>query len=149
MEINVVHPVSNDKPVVVITYQGMRQDLQSIMLNSHMDVVPVFEVIDFLETYPVGLRLVYHTNNWSFTLIFKLQFLYTDLTHHFGIISIEKIGVSHRNGVLNRSIRNRSLHRKFSVTHQSQYQLGLQIFFKFLIPNFERNFGPTNHLPQK
>ncbi|KOB72895.1 Aminoacylase, partial [Operophtera brumata] len=31
------------KPVVVITWQGAQPELPSILLNSHMDVVPVYE----------------------------------------------------------------------------------------------------------
>ncbi|XP_065214154.1 aminoacylase-1-like [Planococcus citri] len=34
--------VKTGKPVVVITWQGSEPDLPSILLNSHMDVVPVF-----------------------------------------------------------------------------------------------------------
>lgn len=32
------------KPVVILTWQGLQPELPSIMLNSHMDVVPVYEV---------------------------------------------------------------------------------------------------------
>lgn len=32
------------KPIVIITWPGKDQALGSILLNSHMDVVPVFEV---------------------------------------------------------------------------------------------------------
>lgn len=32
------------KPIVIITWPGKDQSLGSILLNSHMDVVPVFEV---------------------------------------------------------------------------------------------------------
>ncbi|KAL3268598.1 hypothetical protein HHI36_007705 [Cryptolaemus montrouzieri] len=35
--------VKPTKPVVLITWKGERPDLPSILLNSHMDVVPVFE----------------------------------------------------------------------------------------------------------
>ncbi|KOB64379.1 Aminoacylase, partial [Operophtera brumata] len=31
------------KPVVVITWQGAQPELPAILLNSHMDVVPVYE----------------------------------------------------------------------------------------------------------
>lgn len=39
----VVHyPVNQDNPVLVITWTGSQPELPSIVLNSHMDVVPVF-----------------------------------------------------------------------------------------------------------
>ncbi|XP_014476848.1 PREDICTED: aminoacylase-1-like [Dinoponera quadriceps] len=38
-----VHHVRPDKPVVVITWEGTDPIKPSILLNSHMDVVPVFE----------------------------------------------------------------------------------------------------------
>lgn len=43
LPISVYHPVNNKNPVVVITWQGSQPELSSIVLNSHMDVVPVFE----------------------------------------------------------------------------------------------------------
>ena len=42
LPIQVLYPGSPLKPVVVITWQGKYPDLPSILLNSHMDVVPVF-----------------------------------------------------------------------------------------------------------
>lgn len=44
-----VHP---EKPIVVLTWAGTQPEKSSILLNSHMDVVPVFEVsiIDRLLT---------------------------------------------------------------------------------------------------
>lgn len=38
-----VHEFAPRKPVVVITWKGTRPELPSILLNSHMDVVPVYE----------------------------------------------------------------------------------------------------------
>lgn len=43
LPVKVVEPVVN-KPVVVITWEGKNPELPSIMLNSHMDVVPVYPV---------------------------------------------------------------------------------------------------------
>lgn len=37
------YPLHRSKPVVVITWIGTNPKLPSIVLNSHMDVVPVFE----------------------------------------------------------------------------------------------------------
>lgn len=37
------HPVNDKNPIVVLTWKGSQPDLPSIILNSHMDVVPVFE----------------------------------------------------------------------------------------------------------
>lgn len=39
------------KPLVVITWQGSQPELPSILLNSHMDVVPVYEVDDKTDKY--------------------------------------------------------------------------------------------------
>ncbi|XP_061395601.1 aminoacylase-1-like [Musca vetustissima] len=43
LPINVYYPGGKTKPVAVITWQGTQPELPSIVLNSHMDVVPVFE----------------------------------------------------------------------------------------------------------
>lgn len=42
---SVVYPVTEKKPIVILTWEGTQPELKSIILNSHMDVVPVFEVI--------------------------------------------------------------------------------------------------------
>lgn len=41
LEVNVIYPVNEDNPVVVLKWEGSQPELQSIILNSHMDVVPV------------------------------------------------------------------------------------------------------------
>lgn len=43
LPIAVHHPANEKNPVVVITWEGSEPDLPTIMLNSHMDVVPVFK----------------------------------------------------------------------------------------------------------
>lgn len=43
LPVSVYHPVNKENPVAVITWIGTQPELPSIMLNSHMDVVPVFE----------------------------------------------------------------------------------------------------------
>lgn len=43
LPISVHYPVNDKNPVVVITWHGSQPELSSIVLNSHMDVVPVFE----------------------------------------------------------------------------------------------------------
>lgn len=43
LPMRVHHPGSQTRPVVVITWIGSQPNLPSIVLNSHMDVVPVFE----------------------------------------------------------------------------------------------------------
>lgn len=43
LPISVSYPVNEKNPFVVITWQGSQPELPSIMLNSHMDVVAVFE----------------------------------------------------------------------------------------------------------
>jgi acetylornithine deacetylase/succinyl-diaminopimelate desuccinylase-like protein len=47
-----VHELATDKPIVIITWLGEEPALPSIMLNSHMDVVPVCEVGLFLRYNP-------------------------------------------------------------------------------------------------
>lgn len=37
------YPANPKKPVVILTWIGIEPELPSIILNSHMDVVPVFE----------------------------------------------------------------------------------------------------------
>jgi aminoacylase len=39
----IFYPVTKAKPVVIMTKLGSQPELKSIILNSHMDVVPVFE----------------------------------------------------------------------------------------------------------
>lgn len=43
LPVSVYYPRNGFNPVVVMTWEGSQPDLQSIMLNSHTDVVPVFE----------------------------------------------------------------------------------------------------------
>lgn len=42
-----VHYMAPKKPVVLITLQGQKPELQSLLLTSHMDVVPVYPVFTF------------------------------------------------------------------------------------------------------
>ncbi|XP_059619089.1 aminoacylase-1-like [Phlebotomus argentipes] len=42
MDFSVFHPVNDKNPVVVLTLKGSDPSLPAVMLNSHMDVVPVF-----------------------------------------------------------------------------------------------------------
>ena len=39
-----VYSIVPGKPIVVLTWEGSEPNLPSILLNSHMDVVPVFPV---------------------------------------------------------------------------------------------------------
>lgn len=43
LPVSVYYPANEKNPVVVMTWLGSEPDLPSIMLNSHTDVVPVFE----------------------------------------------------------------------------------------------------------
>jgi len=43
LPLSIYYPSNKLNPVVVITWQGYEPELPTIMLNSHMDVVPVFE----------------------------------------------------------------------------------------------------------
>lgn len=38
------------KPIVILTWVGKKPDLPSVLLNSHMDVVPVYEVREFASS---------------------------------------------------------------------------------------------------
>lgn len=42
LPISIHYPADENNPVVVITWAGSEPELPTIMLNSHMDVVPVF-----------------------------------------------------------------------------------------------------------
>lgn len=46
-----------DRPVVILTWPGTRQDLPSVMLNSHIDVVPVYPVSIYIDSCLFLLRL--------------------------------------------------------------------------------------------
>lgn len=43
LPVSIYYPADDKNPVVVITWEGSQPDLPTIMLNSHIDVVPVFE----------------------------------------------------------------------------------------------------------
>eukprot|EP00099_Drosophila_melanogaster_P013149 NP_001287478.1 uncharacterized protein Dmel_CG6726, isoform C [Drosophila melanogaster] len=43
LPVEVIYPVNEQNPVVVLKWQGSQPELPSIILNSHTDVVPVFE----------------------------------------------------------------------------------------------------------
>lgn len=43
LPVSVYHPANEQNPIVVMTWEGSDQSLPSIMLNSHTDVVPIFE----------------------------------------------------------------------------------------------------------
>ncbi|EDV49623.1 uncharacterized protein Dere_GG17281 [Drosophila erecta] len=42
LPVKVYYPANEQNPVVVLTWEGLEPELPSILLNSHMDVVPVF-----------------------------------------------------------------------------------------------------------
>lgn len=43
-----VYVLIPNKPIVVITWEGKNPNLPSVLLNSHMDVVPVFPVSEHM-----------------------------------------------------------------------------------------------------
>lgn len=43
MDFQVFYPVSIEKPTIVLSWIGSQPELKSVLLNSHTDVVPVFE----------------------------------------------------------------------------------------------------------
>jgi len=42
-----VHYITPEKPVVIITWKGQNPEMPSLLLTSHMDVVPVYTVNKF------------------------------------------------------------------------------------------------------
>lgn len=52
---HVYYPSNDKNPIVVITWEGSQPQLPSIMLNSHMDVVPVYE--EFWTHPPFGAEM--------------------------------------------------------------------------------------------
>lgn len=42
LPVSIYHPVNKQNPIVILTWVGSQPNLPSIVLNSHMDVVPVF-----------------------------------------------------------------------------------------------------------
>lgn len=55
LPVAVHYPVNEKKPIVVITWEGSQPELPSIILNSHMDVVPVYE--EFWTHPPFGAEM--------------------------------------------------------------------------------------------
>ena len=43
LHVQIIYPVTPAKPIVILSMEGTQPELKSIILNSHMDVVPVFE----------------------------------------------------------------------------------------------------------
>lgn len=43
LQVQIECPVTPTKPIVIMTWVGTEPELKSIILNSHMDVVPVYE----------------------------------------------------------------------------------------------------------
>jgi len=42
LPVDVVYPANKANPVVILKWEGSQPELPSVMLNSHMDVVPVY-----------------------------------------------------------------------------------------------------------
>lgn len=51
----IVHPANPRKPVIILSWIGSRPELPSIVLNSHMDVVPIVE--QFWTHPPFGAHI--------------------------------------------------------------------------------------------
>ncbi|XP_055301117.1 aminoacylase-1-like isoform X2 [Sitodiplosis mosellana] len=43
LPVKIYYPVNDKNPIVVLTWEGSKPELPTIVLNSHMDVVPVYE----------------------------------------------------------------------------------------------------------
>lgn len=55
LSVAIHHPVDDKNPVVVLTWEGSEPELPSIVFNSHMDVVPVYE--EFWAHPPFGAEM--------------------------------------------------------------------------------------------
>lgn len=55
LPITLYYPYDETKPVAVLSWIGQEPDLPSILLNSHMDVVPVFE--EYWKHPPFGAEM--------------------------------------------------------------------------------------------
>lgn len=55
LPIAIYHPVNEQNPIVILTWKGSQPDLPSIVLNSHMDVVPVFP--EYWKHKPFGAEM--------------------------------------------------------------------------------------------
>lgn len=55
LSVAVHYPADDKNPVVVLTWEGTEPELPSIVLNSHMDVVPVYE--EFWSYAPFGAEM--------------------------------------------------------------------------------------------
>lgn len=55
LEVSVHYPANEQNPLVLMTWQGSQPELPSILLNSHMDVVPVAE--EFWKYPPFGAHI--------------------------------------------------------------------------------------------
>lgn len=53
--LSTVHYMVPEKPVVIITLQGKNPELSTILLTSHMDVVPVYPVCLMFKYQQVGI----------------------------------------------------------------------------------------------
>ncbi|XP_037045140.1 aminoacylase-1-like [Bradysia coprophila] len=105
LPVSVVYPVNAQNPVVVITWQGSQPDLPSIMLNSHTDVVPVFEQF---WTHPPFAADVDETG--------RIYARGTQDTKGLGMIHLAAIRALKRNGV--------QLKRTIHVTFTPDEELG-------------------------
>lgn len=68
------HIVSPGKPIVIISWIGTKPNLPTILLNSHMDVVTVYEVSTVL--------LVFKLIPCSFIIIIKEKWTYKPFSAH-------------------------------------------------------------------
>lgn len=55
LPVSISYPADNEAPVLVMTWIGEQPELPSIMLNSHMDVVPAYE--EFWTHPPFGAEM--------------------------------------------------------------------------------------------
>ncbi|XP_031625236.1 aminoacylase-1A-like [Contarinia nasturtii] len=62
-EVTIYYPVNKQNPVLVMTWKGSDPDLPSIMLNSHMDVVPVAE--EYWEHPPFAAKMDEYGNIYA------------------------------------------------------------------------------------
>lgn len=116
LDVSVIYPVNDDNPVVVMTWQGSEPKLKSILLNSHMDVVPVYE--ELWTHAPFGAELDENGNIYA-----------------RGTQNMKSIGVQYLAAI--RSLKRkgikrfkRTIHLSFAPDHETGGELGMDPFVK-------------------
>jgi len=78
------------KPVVIITLQGKKPELQSLLLTSHMDVVPVYPVSAYTKNNNLRGRHTHLTCYLRLTHVLHIiKFLFTSFNSVLVVLILE------------------------------------------------------------